>query len=101
MYLLIVMLTFEYLGTHILLWTSCLKRCPLSSNTLGKTELIRCLNTFTSALLNCKDLSQFCPFDSVPCRLRSVIGLGVGAGAYILAKFAVSPNTYLKEKKEK
>uniref|UniRef100_A0A671TSX9 N-myc downstream regulated 1b n=1 Tax=Sparus aurata TaxID=8175 RepID=A0A671TSX9_SPAAU len=35
-------------------------------------------------------LSQFCPFDSVPCRLRNVIGLGVGAGAYILAKFALN-----------
>lgn len=34
------MLTFEHLGTHTRLWTSCLKRCPLSSNTLGKTELI-------------------------------------------------------------
>lgn len=81
-------LTFDPSVTPTLPWTNCLKHCLLSSNTLGKTDLtLLSFLGFTSDL----NLDQLI-FGCVFCRLRSVIGLGVGAGAYILARFAVSLN---------
>lgn len=76
-------------------WTSCQRRWPQSSNTLGTTDIgTSKVRQHGKATSNYEQVWPWCEAAfwrfAVLCRMRSVIGLGVGAGAYTLAKLAVS-----------